>query len=90
MFVACTGAERTAVLDDISVPLPDDTPDAPSTAPALAPGRAFFASFRDLVASGFWTTKAGMADLQYMGNRYVAEWTGCPQEALMELGVKDQ
>jgi hypothetical protein len=89
MFVACTDAERTAVLDDISVPLPDDTPDAPSTAAALAPGRAFFASFRDLVASGFWTTKAGMADLQYMGNRYVAEWTGCPKEALMELGVKD-
>ena len=28
-----------------------------------------------------------MADLQYMGNRYVAEWTGCPDEALKQLGV---
>jgi hypothetical protein len=29
----------------------------------------------------------GMEDLQYKGNRYVAEWTGCPEEALKKLGV---
>ena len=55
--------------------------------PDFAPGRTFFFSFRDLTASGFWTTKAGMADLQFMGNREVAEWTGCPDEALKQLGV---
>jgi hypothetical protein len=29
----------------------------------------------------------GMADLQFMGNKSVAEWTGCPDEALKKLGV---
>lgn len=87
-FTGCLDAERTAVLDDISWPVPEPAPDAPPALPDLAPGRAFFFSFRDLTASGFWTTKAGMADLQFMGNRAVAEWTGCPDEALRQLGVQ--
>jgi hypothetical protein len=93
-FIACTEAERTALLDDISKPPPlpaqeagaPDSDDVP-TLPVLTHGRAFFASFRDLTATGFWTTKMGMEDLQYLGNRYVAEWTGCPDEALKRLGV---
>ena len=39
--------------------------------PEHAHGVAFFNSFRDLTASGFFTSKMGIADLQYMGNRYV-------------------
>lgn len=94
-FVTCTEAEQTALLNDISAPLPQ-TPDVaesrgnadePPQLPALSHGRAFFASFRDLVATGFWTTKMGMEDLQYLGNRYVAEWNGCPDEQLRKLGV---
>jgi hypothetical protein len=87
MFVNCTDAERAALLDEISWPAPK--PAAAEETAVLEPahGRAFFFSFRDLTASGFWTTKMGMADLQYMGNRYVAEWTGCPDEALKKLGV---
>ena len=30
----------------------------------------------------------GIADLQYMGNRSVAQWSGCPDEALKKLGVR--
>jgi gluconate 2-dehydrogenase gamma chain len=88
-FLACTDAERIAVLDTIAWPAPVLEPgEKPSPETVhLAPGRAFFFSFRDLTASGFWTTKVGMADLQYMGNRYVAEWTGCPDEQLKKLGV---
>jgi hypothetical protein len=94
-FITCAEAERIALLDDISVPPPltttesgrEDRADEPPRLPALSHGRAFFASFRDLVATGFWTTKMGMEDLQYMGNRYVAEWNGCPDEALKKLGV---
>ena len=48
---------------------------------------AFFNSFRDLTASGFWTTRMGIDDLQYLGNRSVARWNGCPPEALKKLGV---
>ena len=94
-FVACTAAERHALLDEISAPpfpLNDELPGEPEIdeaprIPMLSHGRAFFASFRDLVATGFWTTKMGMEDLQYMGNRYVAEWTGCPAEVLKKLGL---
>ena len=79
-FVACSAAERTGVLDDIAWPT--------RARPEMAHGVAFFNSFRDLTASGFWTTRMGIDDLQYMGNRSVAQWRGCPQEALDKLGVK--
>ena len=78
-FLACTAAERTALLDDISWPQ--------KAKREHSHGVAFFNSFRDLTASGFWTTKMGMDDLQYMGNTFVPEWKGCPDEALKKLGV---
>jgi len=78
-FLACTDAERAAVLDDIAWPS--------KAKPEFAHGVAFFNNFRDLTASGFWTTRMGIDDLQYMGNRSVARWNGCPAEALKKLGV---
>ena len=54
--------------------------------PELAHGIAFFRSFRDLMASGFWTTRMGIDDLQYLGN-VRREWNGCPDAALKKLGV---
>jgi hypothetical protein len=78
-FVGCSEAERTAVLDDIAWPAKAE--------PEYAHGVAFFNSFRDLTAGGFWTTKAGIEDLRYLGNRSVARWNGCPDEALKKLGV---
>ena len=79
MFVACTEAERTKVLDDIAWPS--------KTPPGMSHGVAFFNSFRDLTASGFWTSRMGIKDLQYMGNVFVPEWKGCPDEVLKKLGV---
>ena len=79
-FVASTNEQRTAVLDDVSG-LERPSPD-------LSHGIAFFRSFRDLVATGFWTSKAGIADLQFTGNVFVAEWNGCPPEALKKLGLE--
>ena len=86
-FVACRDDQRTAVLDDISQPPPIDPDEDPETPPG-AHGRAFFASFRDLTATGFWTSRIGVADLQFQGNRVVVDWTGCPIEALAKLGVR--
>lgn len=61
----------------------------PEQAPAdLRHGVEFFNSFRDLAASGFWTTRMGIDDLQYQGNVFVSEWKGCPQEMLDRLGVQ--
>ncbi len=50
-------------------------------------GVAFFNRFRDLTASGFWSTEIGINDLRYMGNTVVSEWAGCPEEALRRVGV---
>lgn len=78
-FLATTDAERTAILDEISWPQ--------RAKPGMSHGVAFFNSFRDLTASGFWTSKMGIEDLQYIGNTFVPEWKGCPEEALKKLGV---
>jgi hypothetical protein len=60
----------------------------PETAPAeLSQGVAFFTAFRDLTATGFFTSKAGFDDLGYVGNEFVTEWTGCPGEALRKLDL---
>ncbi len=47
---------------------------------------AFFSRFRDLVSTGFWTSKMGIADLQYVGN-VATLWNGCPDECYTHLGV---
>ena len=73
-FLDARDAERTALLDDIAYP--------ESTAPELSHGAEFVNRFRDLVATGFFTSKMGFEDLAYRGNTFVTEWTGCPDEAL--------
>ena len=78
-FLASGDAERTAVLDDIAWPK--------KARREHAAGVAFFNSFRDLTASGFWSSQMGVQDLKYLGNVMVAEWNGCPDEALKKLGV---
>ncbi len=78
-FVACSGAERGAVLDDIAWPK--------KAKPEHSAGVAFFNSFRDFTASGFFSSRMGVQDLRYIGNTFVAEWRGCPPEALAKLGV---
>jgi gluconate 2-dehydrogenase gamma chain len=40
----------------------------------------FFSEFRDLTVSGFYSSKMGVADLPYLGNRMVAKWSGCSEE----------
>lgn len=78
-FVACAESERRAVLEDIAWP--------EKARPELSHGVAFFHSFRDLTASGFWSSKMGVEDLQYIGNTFVPEWQGCPPAAQAKLGV---
>ena len=78
-FVACADRERRQLLDEIAY---TSNPDR-----GLSHAITFFSSFRDLTASGFWSTKVGVADLQYQGNVFVSEWNGCPDAALRTLGV---
>ena len=77
-FGDCSVAEQTALLDQIAWPA--------RAAAEMSQGVAFFNRFRDLVLSGFWSSKVGVEDLGYLGNRFVAEWTGCPVEARKRAG----
>ena len=79
-FVAASDVERRQILDDIS---------GYGAPPSwITHGVAFFRNFRDLTASGFWTSKIGMADLGYIGNTFVADWQGCPADVLKKIGAR--
>ena len=78
-FSAATVAERTQICDDICY-----VPRAKQDFQAAA---RFFDQIRDLTASGFYTTDAGMKDLQYVGNVPLAKFDGPPAEVLRKLGL---
>jgi gluconate 2-dehydrogenase gamma chain len=78
-FLQLAPAEQAAILDDIAWPA--------RARPEFGHGVAFFNRFRDMVASGFWSSQVGVRDLQYTGNVPVPVWNGCPPEALRKLGV---
>ena len=78
-FVGATDAQRRQVLDDIAWPA--------KARPEMRHGVLFFSHFRDLTASGFFSTQMGWQDVQYKGNVALPAWNGCPPEALAKLGV---
>jgi gluconate 2-dehydrogenase subunit 3-like protein len=78
-FADATSAQREQILNDIA--WPDKAP------AALANGVSFFNRFRDMTASGFWSSRIGVQDLRYIGNTYHPNWDGCPPAALEKLGV---
>jgi len=52
----------------------------------MSQGVAFFSLLRNLVASGFWTSQMGIADMGYMGNT-PNQWDGVPVEVLQQYGL---
>ena len=80
-FTACRDVERRQLLDDIAWP--------GKAKPEYSQGVAFFSRFRDLTASGFFSSAMGWKDVQYLGNVAVPVWNGCPPAALEKLGVND-
>ena len=46
--------------------------------PSLSQGVAFFSFLRKATCDGFYTSKIGIADLQYIGNTSLREFPGCP------------
>jgi hypothetical protein len=100
-FVQCTAAEHTALLDAISYSKPDavyEADDEESVLPReprdraqvrLRHGAAFFNSFRDLTASGFFSSKMGVKDIGYIGNTAWL-WEGPPPQVLRKLGIEEE
>lgn len=80
-FIDCSDSQKRDMLDKIAYP--DDAD------PDMQVGVNFFNSFRDLVASGFWSSKIGIEDIGYMGNRPY-DWNGCSEEALEHVGLEDK
>jgi len=71
-FLECTSGQQKEVLDLIAY-----RKNAQSDA-TLSQGIAFFAKLRLMTCDGFYTSKIGIADLQYVGNTALAEFPGCP------------
>ncbi len=77
-FIEGSEKEQKTILDQIAFPQ--------TAKPEMSQGVNFFNNFRDFVATGFFTSKIGIDDLQYVGNR-ANVWQGSPQEVLDRLGV---
>jgi len=72
VFMQCTPEQKKEILDLIAY-----RKNAKKD-PSLSQGVAFFAFLRNLTTDGFYTSKIGIADLQYMGNTALREFPGCP------------
>jgi gluconate 2-dehydrogenase gamma chain len=78
-FAACSEAQQKQILDRLAYP----TKAAPEDSGAVAS----FNHIRDLVLGGFYTSKMGVEELQYQGNKMLESWDGCPESATSRLGV---
>jgi len=72
-FVDASPEQQTAMLDVIAY--------RKNQSPELGPGISFFRWARNVVVDAYYTSPVGIADLGYMGNTAVAQFT-VPQEAL--------
>jgi gluconate 2-dehydrogenase gamma chain len=72
VFLECAPEQRKEVLDLIAF-----RKNAKQDA-TLSQGVAFFAFLRNMMCDAFYTSKIGIADLQYIGNTSLHEFPGCP------------
>lgn len=77
-FTGCSDAQRIEIVEDIAWP--------ERKKPGMSQGIAFFSLMRNLTASGFFTSKMGIADLGYVGNT-PNQWDGVPEEVLRHYGL---
>jgi len=78
-FVDCDAKQQIEIVDEIAFP--------EKAKPEMQQGVAFFNLMRDLTATGFFTSKMGIDDLGYVGNR-PNQWDGVPQDVLDKYGMK--
>jgi hypothetical protein len=71
-FLESTPAQRKEVLDLIAYRKTAESD------PTCSQGVAFFARLRQMTCDGFYTSKIGITELQYIGNTALAEFPGCP------------
>lgn len=76
-FRDCPPARQKEMLDRIAYP--------DRAKPADYAGVEFFNRLRDLVLSGFYTSRMGVRGLRYQGNEPQPSWNGCPPAVLKLL-----
>ncbi len=76
-FHQLPAVDQTALCDDICHPA--------TAKPEHVAGARFFSKFRDLCASGYYTTPEGMKDIGYVGNVPSPEFKGPTPEVLAHL-----
>ena len=72
-------AQRIAIVDDIAYP-------QQAKGTPMEPGANFFDQLRFLTLTGYFTSRKGLRDLDYRGNR-ANVWDGVPQEVLDKHGL---
>ena len=72
LYLECTPEQKKEILDLIAF-----RKNAKQD-PTLSQGVAFFVFLRNLTCDGFYTSKIGIDDLQYIGNTAQHEFPGCP------------
>jgi hypothetical protein len=82
VFAEASEAQRASLCEDMSRQEPQD--------PQLKAAADFFRQFRNLVASGFYTTPVGMKDIGYVGNVPLARFDGPPADLVARLGLTDE
>lgn len=78
-FKDCTAQQQLELVNEIAYPA--------KAKPEMQPGVAFFDRMRSLTASGFFTSKIGIEDLGYVGNR-PNKWEGVPADVLKQYGLE--
>jgi len=71
-YLECSPAERKEILDLIAYRKNG------KANPELQQGVSFFAFLRSMTCDGYYTSKIGIEDLQYIGNTTRSDWPGCP------------
>jgi hypothetical protein len=79
-FVDCSSEQRIELVSKIAYP--------EKAIPEMRQGVAFFSRMRNLTASGFYTSKIGINDIGYVGNK-PNNWGGVPADVLAQYGLKD-
>ncbi len=82
-FASAPADSQKQILDRIAY--------AHKVAPQDGPWAHFFHEFRSLTVSGFFSSKMGVADLPYLGNRFTPNWSGCDPKvwAIVEERMKN-
>ena len=79
-FKDCTEKQQLEIVDEIAYPA--------IAKPEMGQGVAFFDRLRGLVATGFFTSKMGIEDLGYVGNR-PNQWEGVPPDIIKQYGLEN-